>query len=310
MTVLKARVGGQWVVVGGGGGGGGTTVSEVEVQAADPIGANPSAELWYDTDAPAVSISDDARWNTAWGVIATGTWNVANATNNVAANTTLGTVTPVLVAGRRYQITFFMNAISNPNTSSYFVLTSDGTGISGGLWQWVDGSYDSKTATWVIKTGDTGFAAGARVLRLSYSAAIAYFGNDVGYIMVQDIGPVAGASPIVDPTPAWNTLTLTSPWANYGGAWQVAQYRKVGDIVYLRGLIANTTNQLSTLATLPAGYRPTFDNIFMVEYAAPTLGFARLDVTTGGAINVSAFSNAGTNVPWLTLSQISFSVSS
>jgi len=48
MGTLKAKVNGVWVAINGGSGS-----DEVFVQPDDPITANPTAELWYDTDAPA-----------------------------------------------------------------------------------------------------------------------------------------------------------------------------------------------------------------------------------------------------------------
>jgi len=55
MGVLYAYVGGVWVPVtgggdAGGGGGGGTGTDEVWIGADDPIVANPTIELWVDTD--------------------------------------------------------------------------------------------------------------------------------------------------------------------------------------------------------------------------------------------------------------------
>jgi hypothetical protein len=51
MGTLKALVNGVWVPIGSGGSGTGS--DEVFVQPNDPITANPTAELWYDTDAVA-----------------------------------------------------------------------------------------------------------------------------------------------------------------------------------------------------------------------------------------------------------------
>jgi len=55
------------------------------------------------------------------------------------------------------------------------------------------------------------------------------------------------------PTP-WTGVTFQNGWVNYGG-YQAAQYRKIGDIVYLRGVIGNGTG---VAFTLPVGFRPPF----------------------------------------------------
>lgn len=53
----------------------------------------------------------------------------------------------------------------------------------------------------------------------------------------------------------WQTLTLNSGWSNpYGN--DVAKYRKIGNVLYLRGLINGTAAAGNTIATLPEGYRP------------------------------------------------------
>lgn len=53
----------------------------------------------------------------------------------------------------------------------------------------------------------------------------------------------------------WQTLTLNSGWSNpYGN--DVAKYRKIGNVVYLRGLINGTSAAGNVIATLPEGYRP------------------------------------------------------
>jgi hypothetical protein len=91
---------------------------------------------------------------------------------------------------------------------------------------------------------------------------------------------------------SWITLGLTSPWANFGGTWVGAGYRKVGDQVDLRGLVAGGASG-STIATLPVGHRPPGD---LVMSTACDVGggnvFARIDVRTNG--DVIAFFPAGT----------------
>lgn len=54
----------------------------------------------------------------------------------------------------------------------------------------------------------------------------------------------------------WTSLSLGSGWANYGSGYQDAQYKKVGDLVFLRGHVKRTSGSSSTIATLPSGHRP------------------------------------------------------
>jgi len=39
----------------------------------------------------------------------------------------------------------------------------------------------------------------------------------------------------------WIAPTLENAWADYGGDWTLSGYRKIGDIVYLRGLVDSTS---------------------------------------------------------------------
>jgi len=56
----------------------------------------------------------------------------------------------------------------------------------------------------------------------------------------------------------WTAPSLLNGWVNNGGVYQVARYRKVGDIVFLEGLIK--TGAIGAVAlTLPAGFRPLAD---------------------------------------------------
>lgn len=66
-----------------------------------------------------------------------------------------------------------------------------------------------------------------------------------------------GAAP-AEPT-AWTAPTLAAGWSNSGGAYQVAKYRKHGDVVQLRGMIQKATAGVvdEVIFTFPTGYRPS-----------------------------------------------------
>src|SRR5215203_5099250 len=60
--------------------------------------------------------------------------------------------------------------------------------------------------------------------------------------------------------PNWTTLPFDPGWAAYGSGYFGGHYRKVGDIVYLRGVIkqlAPAAPSGQVMAILPAGYRPS-----------------------------------------------------
>lgn len=88
---------------------------------------------------------------------------------------------------------------------------------------------------------------------------------------------------VTTPT-AWTRVTFENSWADADPTLQV-YYRKVGDIVYIRGSAMHPTSGLGlAIFTLPAGFRPPFD------MQANTIGFtgtwqlAEFDVLTTGAV--------------------------
>ncbi len=73
------------------------------------------------------------------------------------------------------------------------------------------------------------------------------------------LGTVGGDS-------GWIAPTLGNSWVNYGGTFQVAQYRKHGDVVRLRGVIKSGT--INALAfDLPSGFIPPADLQFATTSA-------------------------------------------
>ncbi|MGB8507691.1 MAG: hypothetical protein WCD76_04745 [Pyrinomonadaceae bacterium] len=83
---------------------------------------------------------------------------------------------------------------------------------------------------------------------------------------------------------AWTAIpTMQNGWVNYGAGYQVAQYRKIGDRVEVRGFIKDGT--LSTvISNLPAGYWPPASLQFP---ACTSSGIAAIDVSgADGAIRI------------------------
>jgi hypothetical protein len=92
-------------------------------------------------------------------------------------------------------------------------------------------------------------------------------------------------------------------WVNIGGAFQVAQYRKVADAVEIRGHVkdgAFGATGVGDIFTLPSGYRPPAEMIWMVwgNDEQP----ARLDVDPNG--HVIARDTGGS----LTITQLAINV--
>lgn len=77
------------------------------------------------------------------------------------------------------------------------------------------------------------------------------------------VGDLKVSGNIIGSTP-WTAFPFAAGYDNYednhGGGYQTVQYRKIGDIVYLRGLIHQTDHAVFPLTvlvgTLPVGFRP------------------------------------------------------
>lgn len=70
--------------------------------------------------------------------------------------------------------------------------------------------------------------------------------------------PTQPAGTIVSGDSGWITPTLGAGWGDLGSGWQAARYRKLNGVVFVEGLILNSSGGglTTTVFTLPAGYRP------------------------------------------------------
>jgi hypothetical protein len=277
MGVLRAKVAGNWVDIVGGSSG----TDEVWVGTDDPIATNPSVELWVDTDDPG-TMTDDVRWNTAWGIVALGTMKPGPIvySGNAVKQPVTEALTYQTQVGRRYVIRSNVRAYGPPGpASAYMTIRRNGNdwaenyastsqGLTGAPVEAVmdgDGVSYSWDVVFVIN-------AAATNTTIYNTAASSYF-------YIEDIGPVSGSVPAPNPTPAWLPMTLINGWTNIGApSWQTAGYRKVGDIVSLRGLITNSTTG-GTFWNVPAGYGPPLPVLLSAPYAPPSQphGSVRID---------------------------------
>jgi hypothetical protein len=172
--------------------------------------------------------------------------------------------------------------------------------------QWIDVA-NSNDEVWVGP--DTPTDPNAE-LWYDTDAAVTYSGippgGSVGQALVKNSGSDydtawGTANPTVPG--AWTALGLQNNWVSYDGGVTYAhpQYRKVGDIVYVRGLIKNGTITNGTpVANLPVGFRPPLQLHF------PTVSndaFTLLRILSNGDITVGVGANAG----WLSINGLHFS---
>lgn len=113
--------------------------------------------------------------------------------------------------------------------------------------------------------------------------------------MVLPIG--AGNTAGVSPFPAradhehafaagsWTGVSYQNSWADYGSGFQAVQYRKAGDMVYIRGLANPPTTPAGTVITnLPTAFRPPAQQIFICHAGEPHQ-FARVDIAANGDVS-------------------------
>lgn len=122
------------------------------------------------------------------------------------------------------------------------------------------------------------------------------------------------AFPPPPPVP-WTPLTFTAPWQAFPTAgWQGGAWRRVGELVTLRGLAQSTaaTPATTIVANLPAGARPPANTIFSTIGSPLPAGTAplpvRLNVLANGNVQIQAGSTAGYD--WLSLEAVRFAVTS
>lgn len=84
----------------------------------------------------------------------------------------------------------------------------------------------------------------------------------------------------------WHNVTFANGWANLGGSWATAQYRWMPDgTVLLKGVVFNGTKADGTvMTTLPVGYRPAQDHIFMGGNASAAGTTPGVRIFTSGQI--------------------------
>jgi hypothetical protein len=90
---------------------------------------------------------------------------------------------------------------------------------------------------------------------------------------------------VADRMGAWTAVPGGAAFGNFGGAFQTCQYRKVGDIVQLRGEAVTTapTGANPIVCTLPAGFRPPATVQIPVEFAG---AFGYVAVNAAGQVNL------------------------
>lgn len=103
----------------------------------------------------------------------------------------------------------------------------------------------------------------------------------------------------------WTPVTFEANWSNFGGEYQTVQFKKFGDLVFIRGLATSGAAAWSaqpTIFTLPVGFRPLSRLMFAV---IGSNALARLEIISSGEVQ---WSTVGAGSDWISLDGIVFSV--
>lgn len=90
----------------------------------------------------------------------------------------------------------------------------------------------------------------------------------------------------------WVYPSLSDKFKVYSLGVSEVRYRRIGDIVYIRGAVTPTveiaSGEITTIFTLPAGYRPSDLNVNVIMQGT---GMNRwcLSINTGGAVNAQRY---------------------
>jgi len=131
-----------------------------------------------------------------------------------------------------------------------------------------------------------------------------------GYASNVYLGPDPPTDPNVEfwvdtdatlPVVPWIPLPFLGTWGNMAAPYSPCSYRKIGDVVTLRGL-ALSTSTVNTIAVLPVGFRPVMT---FVGASVSMDAFAQIRVLADGTISVNP--PATTNGLWVSLNNTTFS---
>lgn len=170
--------------------------------------------------------------------------------------------------------------------------------------------YDTDAVAPQPAAANVTFTPTGTIAATNTQAAVAEVATDAAAALTAAIATATAVVPWI----RLNTL-LVNGWTDYGAPYGPVYYRKVDDEVQLRGLMSGTT-AISTVCTMPVGYRPQYEPIFICSCAN---GMVEVRVTTGGAVNITGSGVPapawGPNPPgpfnpasWTSLSQVRYSV--
>ena len=122
--------------------------------------------------------------------------------------------------------------------------------------------------------------------------------TDLNNLIVSGTADLSGAEVLL-PDTGWTSLPLASGFNGTGvGGSYPPQYRKINNVVYMRGIVAKNSGNITTstppFATLPASIRPLTKNVYFDRPCGATGNMARLEFDSNGVCYIVYVSGSGT----------------
>lgn len=86
----------------------------------------------------------------------------------------------------------------------------------------------------------------------------------------------------------WRNVTFQNGWTNFGAPYANVQFRRIGDIVHLRGAASGTLNVVAF--TLPVGFQPP---VTVEEYGISGANHAVVYVAANGEVTPKGSGSSG-----------------
>lgn len=119
-----------------------------------------------------------------------------------------------------------------------------------------------------------------------------HYSNNIIYTRSLNNGVWNEWTPLTSVDSGWLDVTLSGNVQAYTSV-NKPQYRKIGNVVYLRGSVKNVTSDNTTIGVLPVGYRPTNLSHQYIQATSNENGspnFSRIKVGTDGSIIMEGIS--------------------
>ena len=116
-------------------------------------------------------------------------------------------------------------------------------------------------------------------------------------VVAEDFGQPVYDYIVANAPTAWQNLSLSSGWANFGGTRSPSRFRKIGDNLQLVVAVGtNTAAEGSSCGVLPSGYRPLYVYDIVVRCGGSQAAYGIANLMPDGNILIYKGSGAGADM--------------